>query len=103
MVNRDDLTQDDLDATIGEVLVEDNVSSIETDDRILFVPIGMESLDVALAEHGHEKQDRADCRKGVRVRLTNASDLAASATPVRDFQHWQQPLGWLHSLYISNL
>lgn len=54
MADRNEMTQDDLDATIGEVLVDDYVSAVETDDRILFVPIGMGSLDVALAEHVHE-------------------------------------------------
>lgn len=64
MVDRGEMTQDDLDATIGEVLVDDYVSTVETDDRILFVPIGMGSLDVALAEHIHKrKSEQSDARE----------------------------------------
>lgn len=54
MHTRSELTEEDVDATIGEVLAGSYVSPVETGDRIVFVPIGMGSLDVALAEHVHE-------------------------------------------------
>ncbi|SDY45990.1 ornithine cyclodeaminase family protein [Halopenitus persicus] len=54
MADRGDLTRNDVDATIGEVLVDDYTSSVGADHRVLFVPIGMGSLDVALAEHVQE-------------------------------------------------
>lgn len=55
LAERGKLTRDDLDATIGEVLTDDYVNQVETDDQILFVPIGMGSLDIALAEHVNER------------------------------------------------
>lgn len=51
LARRGELTSEDLDATIGEVLNDDYDRSFEPDDRILFVPIGLGSLDVAIAEH----------------------------------------------------
>ncbi|MFB6184843.1 MAG: ornithine cyclodeaminase family protein [Haloarculaceae archaeon] len=50
VAGRGDLTRADMDATIGEVLADDYDASFRSDDRVVFVPIGQGSLDVALAE-----------------------------------------------------
>jgi ornithine cyclodeaminase/alanine dehydrogenase len=48
---RGELTRDDLDGTIGSVLDDGYSTPIGADDRVVFVPIGLGSLDVSIAEH----------------------------------------------------
>ncbi|MBB6646170.1 ornithine cyclodeaminase family protein [Halobellus ruber] len=51
LANRGEVTAAELDSTIGAVLNGDNDSHAGPDERVVFVPIGLGSLDVALAEH----------------------------------------------------
>ena len=51
LASRDGLTRDDIAATIGEVLNNGQRYPVGSEDRMLFVPIGLGSLDVAIAEH----------------------------------------------------
>ncbi|GGJ03710.1 hypothetical protein GCM10008995_11870 [Halobellus salinus] len=51
LAGRGDVTAADLDVTIGEVLDGDDDASRTPGERVVFVPIGLGSLDVALAEH----------------------------------------------------
>jgi ornithine cyclodeaminase/alanine dehydrogenase len=67
IATRNQLIPDDLHATIGEVLDGEYTASIETDDRVVFVPIGLGSLDIAIAEYLH------------------ANDMQGSATSEFDF------------------
>ncbi|MFB6234677.1 MAG: ornithine cyclodeaminase family protein [Halopenitus sp.] len=50
LADRGQLTRADLDRTIGDVLDGDTDETWSPDDRTVFVPIGLGSLDVALAE-----------------------------------------------------
>ena len=49
------LSSTDIDTTIGSVLVDDYRRSIRRNDRVLFVPIGLGSLDVAIANRIYEE------------------------------------------------
>ena len=51
LAGRGAVTAADLETTIGEVLDADGGSPVDPTDRVVFVPIGLGSLDVALAEH----------------------------------------------------
>lgn len=51
LVDRGQVTAADVDSTIGEVLDADDGRPVGPDERAVFVPIGLGSLDVALAEH----------------------------------------------------
>jgi ornithine cyclodeaminase/alanine dehydrogenase len=51
LARRDELTAGKLDSTIGAVVDDAEDSSVDPDERAVFVPIGLGSLDVALAEH----------------------------------------------------
>ncbi|WP_135303721.1 ornithine cyclodeaminase family protein [Haloarcula amylovorans] len=53
LAERDELTATDLSATIGEVLDGGYERAIDPDDRVVFVPIGLGSQDIAIAEHLH--------------------------------------------------
>lgn len=53
LAERDELTRDDLSATIGEVLNGEYEQSIAPEDRVIFVPIGLGSQDITIAEHLH--------------------------------------------------
>jgi ornithine cyclodeaminase/alanine dehydrogenase len=57
---RGELTAEDMDATIGEYLAEAYDREIAGDDRVLFVPIGMGSLDVAIAETIYQNGSQPD-------------------------------------------
>jgi len=50
LAGRGELGAEDIDATIGAVLNGDYGETIRQDDRVLFVPIGLGALDVAIAE-----------------------------------------------------
>ncbi|WP_435320968.1 ornithine cyclodeaminase family protein [Haloarchaeobius sp. TZWSO28] len=54
--DRGELDRTTIDSTIGEVLADEYQAEIDSDGRVLFVPIGMGSLDIALGElvHGNE-------------------------------------------------
>lgn len=60
LAERDGLTAADLDATIGEVLDGETGWGVRAEDRTVFVPIGLGSLDVALAEQVHVGADNDD-------------------------------------------
>lgn len=51
---RGELSETDIDATIGEVLTEQYDGLPARDDRVLFVPIGLGALDISLAERLHQ-------------------------------------------------
>lgn len=48
----------DIDATIGDVLSASDTSNVRQASQTLFVPIGLGSLDIALAEHVYRHQSR---------------------------------------------
>ena len=50
MMARNELSEADLDATIGEVLDDDHETPVQPSDRTVFVPIGLGALDIALAK-----------------------------------------------------
>lgn len=50
MVARNELSEADLDATIGEVLDDEHETSVQPSDRTVFVPIGIGALDIAIAK-----------------------------------------------------
>jgi ornithine cyclodeaminase/alanine dehydrogenase len=54
---RNELGQDDLDATIGEVMADNRGPVIGADEQCLFVPLGLGGLDVAIAEHVRRETD----------------------------------------------
>ncbi|MFB6167922.1 MAG: ornithine cyclodeaminase family protein [Haloferacaceae archaeon] len=56
LAERDRFDAADIDATIGEVLDGAYDHSIAAADRVVFVPIGLGALDVAIAEHLHQTQ-----------------------------------------------
>ncbi len=51
LADRGAVTAADLDTTIGDVLDGGDGRPADPDERVIFVPIGLGSLDVALAEH----------------------------------------------------
>jgi len=51
LADRGTVTAADLDSTIGELLDAGNDRPVGPDERVIFVPIGLGSLDIALAEH----------------------------------------------------
>ncbi|MFD1562616.1 ornithine cyclodeaminase family protein [Haloarchaeobius amylolyticus] len=51
LVDRNELTRSDVDATIGDVIDGGYDGRIQGDDRVVFTPIGLGSIDVAIAEH----------------------------------------------------
>jgi len=51
LVDRNELTRSDVDATIGEVINGGYDGRIRRDDRVVFTPIGLGSIDIAIAEH----------------------------------------------------
>ena len=51
LAGRGEVTASDLDTTIGEVVDSEDTHPAPPDERVLFVPIGLGSLDIALAEH----------------------------------------------------
>lgn len=51
LARRGEVTAADLDSTIGGILDADDDHAVTPDERVLLVPIGLGSLDVALAEH----------------------------------------------------
>ena len=54
LADRGRLGRDDCDATIGEVLTEAYTDPLGVEDRVVFVPIGLGALDVAIAERVRE-------------------------------------------------
>jgi ornithine cyclodeaminase/alanine dehydrogenase len=50
MAERGELARGDVDATVGEVLAGEYERPVASGDRVLFVPIGLGALDVAVAE-----------------------------------------------------
>ena len=54
--DRGELTLSDLDATVGEILTGGYHEEISEDDRTIFVPIGLGSLDISIAESFHRAQ-----------------------------------------------
>lgn len=51
LADRGAVTEVDVETTVGEVLAADGHHPVGADERTVFVPIGLGSLDVALAEH----------------------------------------------------
>lgn len=51
LVDRNELTRFDVDATIGDVIDGNYGERIHGDDRVVFTPIGLGSIDIAIAEH----------------------------------------------------
>lgn len=60
IADRGRLSESDLDATIGTVLDGEYPETVRPDDRIVFVPIGLGSLDVSIAEYLHEEAIESD-------------------------------------------
>jgi len=54
---RDELGEDDLDATIGAVVAGERGPLTGADEQCLFVPLGLGGLDVAIAEHVRRETD----------------------------------------------
>jgi len=59
IATRNELTPDDLSITIGKVLNHEYATSIEADDRVVFVPIGLGSLDVSIAKYLHTNKTQS--------------------------------------------
>lgn len=51
LASRGEVTAADLGSTIGDILDGGDASPVAPEERVIFVPIGLGSLDVALAEH----------------------------------------------------
>ncbi|PSP85434.1 ornithine cyclodeaminase [Halobacteriales archaeon QS_1_68_17] len=51
LASRGQFTEEDIDSTIGTVLVEDGQAVVSEGERVVFVPIGLGSLDISIAEH----------------------------------------------------
>lgn len=61
---RGEVTRSDLDTTVGEILVGEYEREISDVDRTIFVPIGLGSLDISIAESFHREQlQRGDVRE----------------------------------------
>lgn len=56
LASRDGVSKTDLDATIGEVLAGEYTNAATADGLTLFVPIGLGSLDIAIAEQVYRSE-----------------------------------------------
>lgn len=61
---RGDLTEADIDATIGDVVTERYDRPVGGEDRVLFVPIGLGALDISIADRLHQSARASDAVDG---------------------------------------
>jgi alanine dehydrogenase len=58
LAERGELTRTDLNATIGEVLNSEYDQSLDSEDQIIFVPIGLGAQDITIAQHLHRNGEQ---------------------------------------------
>jgi len=77
LVDRNMLTRSDIDVTIGDVLNSEYENQIQANETVIFVPIGLGSLDIAIAKRIYES--RAEMESIQRFNLYEGSGSEPSS------------------------